>query len=264
MLKTESAILIIATLVVACGESTEPIESGSGAAGGNGGSSGNLGAGGTRDGGAGVGAASGTGGNGIGGTGGSSGAAGSGAVSGSGGSGGAGATTSECTENTQCRLHADCCTCLALAPGEPAPPKCAIQCIQDKCSELGVTAASVRCAAGVCAAGFTCSGQVLCPALPPKCEPGSVPTVSGGCWGTCVPADECASVSDCAQCTDPLEICVTYVTQRGPENHCVPVPKGCEGKPTCQCLGSSVCLQPFSSCSEKSGVRGANCDCPNC
>ena len=62
----------------------------------------------------------------------------------------------------------------------------------------------------------------------------------------------------------PCEICVTYVTQRGPENHCVRVPTGCESTPTCECLGSSVCLPPYGNCTDKSGIRGVSCDCPNC
>jgi hypothetical protein len=252
-----SLMVVVGTLFAgfACGGSASD-DGGSGASSGKGG----AGTGGS----AGVGAASGTGGGATGGSAGNSGTAGVGGASGAGGSRDGGTGKGQCTENADCQLYADCCTCVAIARDEPPPPRCGLQCEQSKCAELGITQSNVRCAAGACVAGYTCSGQVLCPALPPKCEPGFVPSVSGGCWGQCVPASECASLSDCAQCTSPGEICVTYVTQRGPENHCVRAPTGCEAMPTCECLGSSVCLPPYGSCTDKSGVRGVSCDCPNC
>ena len=283
MRMSQSLVLVVGALLFgfACGGSTESTGSNAGGSAGKGGSSGKSGAGGSGqpDGSAGAGASSGTGGTGTGGggtggsgtggiatggTGASAGAAGAAASAGASGAAGSGGATGECTDSSQCRLFSDCCTCVALAPGEPDPPSCPITCIQSKCAQLQIDATDVSCAAGVCAAGFACAAEVLCRMAPPVCQMGFVPSVVGTCWGPCVPAEECASVRDCAACTDPLDICVTYVTQLGPQHHCVPVPKGCEGTPNCRCLGSRVCLRPFGSCTDNSGVRGVSCDCPVC
>jgi hypothetical protein len=40
--------------------------------------------------------------------------------------------------------------------------------------------------------GYQCTSEVICDSLPPTCADGEVPSIQGGCWGVCVPKDECA------------------------------------------------------------------------
>ena len=96
---------------------------------------------------------------------------------------------------------------------------------------------------------------------------GEVPAVNaaGTCYsGGCVSATECQRVTSCAVCSAE-QACVTDVTQQGLEVHCVTVPSTCPGTgASCDCLGASSCVSPYSSCTPLSGVRGVSCSCPNC
>lgn len=193
--------------------------------------------------------------------------AGGGVIGGAAGLGGGGATAGQCSDSSQCKLFSDCCSCMALGPGDPEPSSCLADCLQDACSAMGVTSGKAACVLGSCVVGFDCDGsKVLCNALPPLCEPGSTPSVVGGCWGQCVPVTECMSVASCLDCQGPLTTCVTIDLQgaESAPHHCVTLPKGCEGDPTCSCIGSSVCPSPYTACSDLSGVPGVVCSCPNC
>jgi hypothetical protein len=249
LLRTVSVFVVGSSLAIGCGGSSE-----SGNSGGTGATGGNAGNGGAS------GSAGSGGGSGSTGSGGAAGKSGAGGTSGAGG-GGLGA---ECITDSDCRMFADCCSCIGLAPGEAEPPSCNRACEQDRCGELGLDASSVRCAAGRCVAGFSCAGDVACDRMPPICQPGSTPSIVGACWGPCVQATECASVGECSACTGQLESCVTYVARLGPTNHCIQLPKGCEASPTCACIGESVCVGAFSNCADKSGLPGVACDCPSC
>jgi len=227
----------------------------SGSSGGSAGRGGSTGANGTSgSGSAGTSAAGGT--SGSGGSGGASGSGGSGGTSGSGGSSGSG-----CQAPEQCRLFSDCCSCVALGPGEPGPMPCPADCVQDRCSALGVSAAV--CSAGQCSAGFNCVGTVTCPALPPACQPGQVPSISGSCWGPCVPATQCVSVTNCDQCyTVSGQICVDSDTLAGTHySFCLRVPERCANMRECACFGESFCPAPMA-CWEFSGRRGVRCEYP--
>ncbi len=69
-------------------------------------------------------------------------------------------------------------------------------------------------------AGYDCDhGKVLCNALPPLCEAGTVPSVVNGCWGPCVLVTECKSVTSCSDCAAPLQTCVNVQHQTGPTLH---------------------------------------------
>jgi hypothetical protein len=58
---------------------------------------------------------------------------------------------------------------------------------------------------------------------------------------------------------------VSYSAGRpGNTFHCVTIPTGCHGNPTCSCLGPSTCVSPVNSCSDYSGVKGIQCGCPTC
>ncbi|MCE7893496.1 MAG: hypothetical protein DYH12_27970 [Sorangiineae bacterium PRO1] len=237
-------VVVGASMLVtaACGGQSESSATGGAAGGGAGGAGG-------------VGGSSGTGGTSVGGS------------SGAGGSGGM-APGAECTDDSQCTLFSDCCTCAALGPNEPQPPSCDMACKQNSCEAHGVTGGKARCVAGQCIVGYACQPtQVFCNALPPTCPKGEVPSVLGGCWGPCVPAVQCAGVSSCTQCTGALTTCVAYDLQGGDVGggaHCVAIPKGCEGTPTCSCMGASACHSPYSACTDLSGVPGMSCSCPNC
>ena len=152
------------------------------------------------------------------------------------------AASAECSVPGDCKLVNDCCTCAALPQNEPAPACGDQSCTQLMCAKLGFNVDAVLCAAHRCVAGFNCDhSQVLCASLEPSCGSGMTPSVSGSCWGACVPATECAYVYECTQCTKPDQVCVDI--SMGPSDHryCVEVPDECGTTPTCACMGDSVC-----------------------
>ncbi len=170
---------------------------------------------------------------------------------GSGGNG-AGATSGggaapQCTDASQCKLFSDCCSCEAIGPNEFTPAMCPDPCGQKTCEALGITAGSVKCIAGQCVAGIKCNVlDVFCNGPMPKCPVGQRPSVVNHCWGPCVPSAECIEVMSCADCDTSKQICVT--TGDG-TRHCADIPKECgAGIPTCACMGSSVCIAPYSKC----------------
>lgn len=213
---------------------------------------------------------SGTGGN----TGGATGGSGTGGATGgtstggmsTGGSTGGSATggAPQCTPgDNKCTLVNDCCNCLAIGPGETAPTCDIPECFADACSASGLPQPQEpQCQAGQCVAGYVCDPALAaCDQLPPTCPAGQVPSVNGACWGGCVPATECTSVGGCDACTNGL-VCVENESLGGPDFHCVAPNPGCNGTPTCACMGAAVCVGAFDICSE-SGA-GLLCSCPNC
>lgn len=176
---------------------------------------------------------------------------------------GAGSTVAECTSSDQCTLHNDCCSCIGIAPGE-TPPDCSdISCLISTCESLGHDGLTPSCEAGRCVAGFPCdTTPVTCEQAPPACQPGHTPSVDGDCYGPCVAANECATVTNCQDCNAAGHACVVENTQLGPRYHCVTVPTSCMGDVTCNCLGSSVCVAPYDQCVEQNGAL--NCNCINC
>jgi hypothetical protein len=240
------AVIGIATaaLLLACGGNTNSDPSGGPTGGGGGSDAGVSGSGGVPS------------------TGGSPGTGGASVGGGSAGTG----IGPECTDSSQCKLFEDCCSCEAYAQGEDPPPSCFAACKQTKCSELGLAPDDVACVAGRCVPLIDCSSPVFCNALPPDCNVGEVPSVVGGCWGACVPATECPSVPSCEACTGPLTTCVTidFSGGDGVTRHCVSIPKGCEGTPTCACMGQNVCIAPTSECTDLSGLPGMVCGCAAC
>lgn len=226
---------------------------GTGATGGGGGAIGGSTAGGGGSGGATGGST--TGGGGSGGAMGGSG----GATGGSGGSGG----TPQCEDGASCQLVNDCCSCVAIGPGETAPDCNIPECLVPACESVGNPGQGAQCVVGQCVAALDCDhSKVACAALPPQCPPGQTPTVKGLCWGGCGEAVECATVAGCDQCTGGLA-CVVEETQIGPQYHCVAPPAGCAGGvPTCACMGGAVCVPPFDQCMESGGAL--ICSCTNC
>ncbi len=185
--------------------------------------------------------------------------AGAGGVSaGAGGSAGAATAKAECEKDEDCFLQADCCACA----GVPSPgPACALACALDRCAPLQLKA---KCAAGRCVTSANCDeSQVQCKAAAPDCEKGKTPTVdpATGCWGPCIAVEECASVPDCKRCDDAGQLCVSYSSKIQQPPHCVPLPKPCD-KPSCECVGPSVCDGVFSVCNADD--THLSCQCPTC
>jgi hypothetical protein len=58
---------------------------------------------------------------------------------------------------------------------------------------------------------FNCDGPVLCDMVSPECPEGQVPAIQNGCYGPCVPRDQCRAPS-CQSDADcgPGGSCVTY------------------------------------------------------
>ncbi len=263
-----TGLALVSICLLGCGGESDSGGSGGGTTGGSGGATGGSSGTGGATGGSGgaTGGSAGASGGSAGATGGSAGTGGAtgGTGGATGGTGGGGPASPECTTATDCKVFADCCSCLGV-PTTENPTSCPQNCLLDKCGEIDAPKAAA-CVAGRCVMGFECdSSKVTCKSLPPTCPAGQVARVdpTTQCWKGCVPAGECNSVKSCSDCTGEL-VCAGYVTQLGPQNHCVDVPKTCNGNFSCACLGPSVCTSPFSTCADFSGQKGVSCSCPNC
>jgi len=210
-----------------------------------------------------AGAASGSGGASGAGTGGDAGAgvAGSGGGAGAAGIGTAGAagaagapSGAECVTDDDCMRISDCCACTA-EPKDQNNPTCDRFCIEDRCFDLIITAEAV-CAFGRCVFDLSCDGsEATCPALPPDCTAGTVPSVVDGCWGPCIPPTECRSVSNCDACTAVGAACVT--------NDLILLGVGCVELGECEKGNLCECLDACPvACSETE--TGVGCYCPAC
>jgi hypothetical protein len=141
-------------------------------------------------------------------------------------------------------LFSDCCSCVAHAPGDE-PDECLADCEQGACEAAGIS--EVRCNLGWCElVPLPCDqALVTCDALPPQCPADWLPSVSGPCWGPCVPAHACDVVPDCSWCTED-EVCVTY-EGIAYGTACEPIPAGCADDPSV-CLCDAICSDALSMC----------------
>lgn len=200
---------------------------------------------------------------GQGGSGAQGGQGGTGAQGGQGGSGAGTPATAQCTEDAECKLLNDCCSCVGLGPGEAAPPCELEECLLPECESKQLGSFIPQCQAGQCVAGFECDqNKAACDSLPPNCPAGETATVVGLCWGPCVRATECSTVASCDQC-GAGRACVKWITKLGPQIHCVDLPSSCGEQPSCECMGAAVCTGAFDTCSVD--PQGAiSCSCPAC
>nr|HMR05931.1 hypothetical protein [Polyangiaceae bacterium] len=102
---------------------------------------------------------------------------------------------------------------------------------------------------------------VTCKAAVPDCPKGQVPEVIGSCWGKCVPILNCATESDCSNCTSGF--CAEYASFTK-EYRCVMPSLQCSAL-ACSCLADYFCVGSFNACSTPaSGPAKVSCGCPAC
>lgn len=170
------------------------------------------------------------------------------------GGGGPDLALDECATDADCQVVDDCCTCAAQPKSAQIPP-CAGICIQSACQARGLQAAKAACVANRCVFDVSCDQSlVTCEAVTPTCPVGQEPSVSGTCWGPCVPTQDCKAVTNCNACAAG-QICVRNELQM-PSTHCVEAPPSCAQHPTCECTNACN-LQ----CSDDNGI---SCFCVSC
>ena len=144
----------------------------------------------------------------IDGTGGTTRPLGTGGVAGTGGAiatggttslGGTGGTTGRCSTSPGCTLINDCCNCVIVPTGTPAPVSCTSECKVNMCSlnSEQVAQGDVGCWYGFCAVlsdpGNCNAGEVQCHGIKPTCPAGYLPAIVDKCWGPCVLQYSCVS-----------------------------------------------------------------------
>jgi hypothetical protein len=114
--------------------------------------------------------------------------------SGSGGTGSDASTTGgleyACAQESECRLHSDCCSCVAVHEDEPVAA-CDASCERNTCETWGVS--ELLCAHTCHIRLLECDPTlVACDEAPPRCDDGLAPTIEDRCWtGYCVPPVLC-------------------------------------------------------------------------
>jgi len=187
-----------------------------------------------------------------------------------GSSGDTGSVVVPCTQDSDCTLINDCCSCEPIGPGEEPPPCDLPECFVTQCEPKGLGSAEVQCRFGRCTfVKVTCDPlDVLCKSLPPDCPGTEVPSVDvdAACWtGQCVPAEACDVVPDCTYCDEDELICVTKLLQMGSFTVCEPKPVDCGGVDDVDCgCAAQVCeaSPPHTVCEEL--AEDIACECPVC
>jgi hypothetical protein len=174
-----------------------------------------------------------------------------------------------CTQDSDCTLINDCCSCEPIGPGEEPPPCDLPECFVTTCDPKGLGSAEVQCRFGRCTfVKVHCNPvDVLCKSLPPDCPGTEVPSVDldAACWtGQCVPAEACDVVPDCSYCEEDELICVTKL-QKGLFTVCEPKPVDCGDVDDVDCgCAAQVCEMspPHVVCQEL--AEDIACECPVC
>jgi|GEM_PF-2667184 len=149
-------------------------------------------------------------------------------------------TAGACGGVDDCVLVNDCCSCVVIPAGEE-PPACDIDtCLISTCeSEFGGFIPEAACRVGTCtfaALGCQPSDSICEIEPPPPCAGGYVQSIINDCYGPCVPPNMCASLPtpcDGSTCGDGFA-CMT--TQSGAPGACIPLPPGCNGDASCDCV----------------------------
>jgi hypothetical protein len=151
------------------------------------------------------------------------------------GEGGQPSNVVECETAADCEMASDCCGCRSEPILGPRL-ECPLDCARDACGEVEIEPSEVECLYGKCVIARSCDSRpVTCPALPPNCLDGAVPSVLGDCWGPCIQATECLRVDSCSDCGDAL--CVVF--EALPTSYsCVERDDDCNASDNyCGCLG---------------------------
>jgi hypothetical protein len=148
---------------------------------------------------------------------------------------------SGCSQAGDCAVVNDCCSCSA-APADMIPSCNDGECFAPLCDgNFGAPyVPEAACLVGTCVlAQVSCNvGEVTCEIEPPPpCVDGSVRSVINDCFGPCVLPSMCTSLP--AECNADTcgEGFVCMTTQSGAPSRCIPVPPGCNGVASCECIG---------------------------
>jgi hypothetical protein len=146
-----------------------------------------------------------------------------------------------CSEASDCAVINDCCSCGA-APVDMIPPCGVPECFAPVCDgNFGAPyVPEAACLAGTCVlAQVSCNvGEVTCEIEPPPpCVGDTVRSVIGDCFGPCVLPSMCTSLPDECDAQTCGEGFACMTTQSGAPSRCVPLPPGCNGTASCECIG---------------------------
>jgi len=128
---------------------------------------------------------------------------------------------------------------------------------------IGGTGAGVGGQGGVGGAGgVVCNPTAVeCNGIPPDCPVGEVPSVVGGCWGSCVPVLDCATEPSCDDC--PIGFCAEYQAFTVEYRCVLPTTLMCSSL-SCACAGDYFCASPYDACVATPGPADIACSCPSC
>lgn len=95
-----------------------------------------------------------------------------------------------CEDDSECRLHSDCCRCEALPAGD-TPPACDADCERPLCEAWGIT--EILCSHTCLVRLVECDASLVeCADPEPECDAGFAPSIEERCWTRhCVPTELC-------------------------------------------------------------------------
>ena len=126
--------------------------------------------------------------------------------------------TPPCVRGTFCNFPPSSICGRADGPGVcEAPPAACSRELAPVCGCDGVTYSNA-CMAAMASVSVDFTGpcpvscdarRVLCDRIPPRCAMGEAPSVSGSCWGDCVPVGECTctTTDECPMIRGVSEVC---------------------------------------------------------
>lgn len=159
--------------------------------------------------------------------------------------------TAECQQDSDCMIVDNCCECQARPVGAEVPP-CRGNCLQSTCDALMLGGVVAACRSGVCEfANVPCSaGPPSCGAPAPACPPDTQTSIVGDCWGPCVPARYCeGGTCSGGSCGDGW-MCVEH---QATSAQCAPIPRECDGAPTCACAAPYLDEFCLGGCADGGG-----------
>lgn len=89
---------------------------------------------------------------------------------------------------------------------------------------------------------------------PPPCEGGTLRSAINNCYGPCVPPSMCTYLPFECDANTCGEGFACMVTQSGAPSRCIPLPPGCNGVPSCDCVGSYLGDTCGGGCGDLGGM----------